>query len=174
MSNGILGDVKKRVEGITTTAATAEDPIVWVSNKTVPSGRPSNQMVQGGRETMSLTQMQAALMAAGANRDPGYTDIANKLVKGCFLSKSYTNIPEYAAKSLGTAVNLYQSYLSSGGSDNFNSWFNGYVSTAPSEDGGGRGGGYAGPVTTTSVSITDENTAEALLDRYARIFLVVV
>lgn len=170
MADGILGDVKKRVEGITANAATVDDPVIWVSSKTVPSGRPSNLPVQGGRETMSLTQMQAALKAAGANRDPGYTDFASKLVQGGFLSKSYVNIPEYAANSLGTAVDLYQAYLSSGGAESFDSWFNGYVSSAPSEDttGGGRGGGYTGPVTTTSVSITDENTAEALLDRYAR------
>ena len=37
---------------------------------------------------------------------------------------------------------------------------------APGED--GSGGRYSGPVTTTSTTITDENTAEALLDKYAR------
>jgi hypothetical protein len=171
MADGIIGDVKKKVNGITAKAETVDDPMIWVSNKTVPSGRPSNLPVQGGRETMSLTQMQAALMAAGANRDPGYADVASKLIKGGFMPESYANIPQYAANGLGNAVNLYQSYLTAGGAESFDSWFNGYVSSAPGDDGtGGRGGGggYAGPVTTTSVSITDENTAEALLDRYAR------
>jgi hypothetical protein len=170
MADGILDDVKTKVDGITANADTTDDPMIWVSSKTVPSGRPSNLPVRGGRETMSLTQMQTSLLAAGANRDPGYADFTSKLVKGGFLSKSYANIPQYAANSLGTAVNLYQAYLSTGGAESFDSWFNGYVSTAPDKEESDkrRGGAYTGPVTTTSVSITDENTAEALLDRYAR------
>ena len=65
------------------------------------------------------------------------------------------------------AVELYQAYSADGGGLSFDDWFDWYASTAQPDTEGGRGG-YTGPVTTTTTTITDEVSAEALIDSVAR------
>jgi hypothetical protein len=101
-----------------------------------------------------------------ASRDPQYNNIAGLLVASNFLKKDYAKYPSYAASSLNTAIESHNAYAKAGGTLPFFEWLSWYSSTAePVEE---PGGAYTGPVTTTSVTVTDETTAEALLDKFSR------
>jgi len=114
--------------------------------------------------------LQRSVLASASVRDPRYNDIANKLYQGGFLStKKYIDtIPEYTAKAVGSAANMYTAYYMSGGKEDFNTWLDNYVAGAKPREEEGREGAYTGPRTTTSVTLTDEVTATALLDEFAR------
>lgn len=170
----ILADVKNKTKSVTGSAPNDDDPIILFSGgrKTftpaVPGEVPARISGSGGI-SKSASQIQREILAAAARRDPNYNAWAQLLLQGGFTTESRSRIPEYVSADAMNAISMYQAYSAEGGAGSFQDWIINYVQSAPpAETGGGRGGGYSGPVTTTTVSITDENTAEALLNKYAR------
>ena len=159
-----------KVDAATPTVPAADadkNPTVWLSGggqQAYAVGEAPGRMTTSGRVQMTLEAMQNGLLAAAASRDPAYDKMAQALVDTGLLSKSYKGIPQYAANSLSSAVDLYLAYQGTGGDKSFSQWWSGYSSTAdPKGD-----GAYTGPKTTQTTSITDEVTAEALIDQMAR------
>ena len=138
-----------------------DNPSVWIGNRL--QARPDGgSMIE--RDIMTKTDMEQKVLSQGARRLPSYFDLAGKLVKSNFMSRSSTKYPGGVAAGLGNAIDVYQAYAEDGGTMNFTQWLDWY--SGSSEEAGG--GAYRGPVTTTSVTLTDETTAEALLDNFAR------
>lgn len=145
-----------------------KNPMVWISGggqQAYEAGEAPGRMTTSGKVQLTLEAMQNGLLAAAASRDPAYDKMAQALVDTGLLSKSYKGIPQYAANSLASAVDLYLAYQGTGGDKSFSQWWSGYSSTAEPK---GDGGPYMGPRTTQTTSITDEVTAEALIDQMAR------
>jgi hypothetical protein len=172
----ILADVRNQTKGVTASSSAASDPVIFFSGggKTfVPSvpGEIPGRMTTSRNVTKTASQIQQEILAAAARRDPNYGAWAQLLLQGGFTSDSRVKIPLYVANDAMNAIQMYQAHSAQGGKGSFQDWIIGYVQSAPQEastGSGGMGGGYSGPVTTTSVNITDEDTAEALLDKYAR------
>ena len=171
----ILDAVKNQTKGVTGSSTTTSDPVILFSG----GGKTFTPSVPGeipGRVTPSrgvsktVSQIQREILAAAGRRDPNYNAWAQLLVQGGFTTESRAKIPEYVASDAMNAIDMYQAYSTEGGAGSFQDWIIGYVQSAPPVEttGGTGGGGYSGPVTTTTVNITDEDTAEALLDKYAR------
>lgn len=148
-----------------------QDPPVWIGSRV--QNFPGGQGVTE-RDVMKKSDMQQKVLSAGARRLPSYFELAGKLVQSEFMSESSAKYPGGVASGLSNAIDVYQAYAADGGTMNFTQWLDWYSSGGTGEmggDGGRRGGGaggYAGPTTTTSVTVTDEVSAEALLDRFAR------
>lgn len=147
-----------------------DDAPVWIGSsvKNFPGGQGVTE-----RDVMKKSDMQQKVLSAGARRLPSYFELAEKLVRSEFMSESSAKYPGGVASGLGNAIDVYQAYSADGGTMNFTQWLDWYSSGGTGEmggDGGRKGGagGYSGPTTTTSVTVTDEVTAEALLDRFAR------
>ena len=174
MTDSIYGDAQSQLNAISAqSSTTSDDPVILFSsgNKTftpaVPGEIPGRVTSSGGT-TKSASQIQREILAAAANRDPNYNAWANVLLQGGFTSKSRAKIPLYVASDAMNAIKMYQAYSAEGGRNSFQDWMISYVQSAPPMEDDGDGRGYSGPVTTTSVSIADEVTAEALLDKYSR------
>jgi len=172
----ILDTVKNQTKGVTGSSTTTNDPVILFSGgektftPSVPGEIPGRVTPSRG-VTKTVSQIQTEIQAAAARRDPNYNAWVQLLVQGGFTTESRAKFSKYVASDLTNATDMYQAYASEGGSGSFQDWIIGYVQSAPKEvdtGAGGRGGGYSGPVTTTTVNITDEDTAEALLDKYAR------
>lgn len=167
MADEIVSKYTKQADAVVASAPTKSGDIqVWIGTETVPQLGP----VYGDRGTKRTTQkaseLQNALLAMGGARDPEYNSLTSLLVAGNFLKKDYAKYPTYASSSLGTAIEVHNAYVNAGGDKPFAEWLQWYASTETDRD--GDGGAYTGPVTTVSTTITDEITAEALLDKYAR------
>lgn len=129
---------------------------IWISG-------PSDNKV-----TMTLEQLQTEVKAGAATRNPAYNSLAEALYQGNFISKSQKDQADSVATAIARPFGLYSAYALRAGTDAvpYEDWFDWYTKSAkPRTD---DGSGYTGPVTTTSTTITDANTAEALLDKYAR------
>jgi len=162
--------VQKALEGIFSPADPKKsDPKIWIGSR--PTNYPGGQSVVD-QERMSLSTMTQKVMSAGAQRLPSYYNLADKLLKGNFITESSARYPEGVAGGLENAARVWQAYNADGGTMNFTQWMDWYSSgaedRADSGRGGRGGGGYTGPTTTTDVTLTDEVSAEALLDRFAR------
>ena len=130
---------------------------IWVSG-------PSDNKV-----TMTLDEIKLNAQADAATKNSNYNSLAKALYQGNFISKSQIGQAESVVSAVERPFSLYSAYAAREGANaaSYNDWFDWYTKTSePRTEGGG--GGYTGPVTTTSTTITDENTAEALLDKYAR------
>ena len=174
MADSIYGDAQDQLNKISAQSSTSsDDPVILFSsgNKTftpaVPGEIPGRVTSSGGT-TKSASQIQREILAAAANRNPNYNTWVDVLLRGGFTSKSRAKIPLYVASDAMNAIKMYQAYSVEGGRNSFQDWMISYVQSAPQLESAEGSGGYSGPVTTTTVSITDENTAEALLDKYAR------
>lgn len=136
---------------------------IWIKGSS-PSAR-NNQY-------LTLEQLQGNIYAQAAVRSPQYTQVVQNLYNANFISRQQANQPESVARAIEYPVKMYQAYAARAGGQavSFNKWFDWYSSTAGDRGGtgGGGGGGYSGPTTTTSVTVTDEVTAEALLDNFSR------
>lgn len=167
MADDIVAEYTGKIRGAGTTTP-SDKPRIWVGS--MGTGYQTGAGVTYQKVSMTTDELQQAVLASAANRSPEYSDIAQKMYQGGFLSsKKYMSIPSYTASAVGTAATMYDAYSKAGGTEDFYSWLNGYVATAePREEGGGGGGAYTGPRTTTSVSLTDEATATQLLDEFAR------
>ena len=164
MADDIVADAKRQVDNrVSGSTPSQDDPLIWVSG----SGITVPKRGTLGKNQLKVSEMKQSVLAAAANRDPYFSTLANSLYATNFISKSSRNIPEYVAAGLENAINVYQAYVSTGGDKSFSDWWGGYVQSAPPREDDG-GGAYTGPVTTVSTSITDENTAEALLNNMAR------
>lgn len=165
MADDIVQNAKNSADAITLDPVSSDDPLIWHS--TQYSYTPgAGVSASGKRNTLKLSEMQNVILGAAAQRDPEFDQWSNQLYKSGFISKNARGIPAYVADGLANAVEVYQGYVAIGGDKSFTDWFKGYAQTAtPPEETGGR---YRGPVTTTTVSLTDEVTAEALLDTMAR------
>jgi len=144
------------------------DPNIWIGGR--PVNYASGRTVVD-REVMPLSTMVQKVKSAGARRLPTYYELADKLVKSRFMAESSARYPGGVAGGLTNAADVYQAYSADGGTLNFTQWLDWYSSGSEAKDGsGGRGGrgGYSGPTTTTAVTLTDEVSAEALLDQFAR------
>lgn len=168
MADDIVAEALSGLKSASNANSTGKEPVIWVGS--APQGYQTGSGVTYSKVNMTVSDLQNAVLAAAAQRSPDYTDIANKMYQGGFLSsEKYTQIPAYTAKAVETAANMYNAYSMAGGSEDFNTWLDGYVATAqPRDAAGGSGGAYAGPRTTTSVTLTDEVSAAALLDEFAR------
>ena len=164
MADDIVADAKRQVDNrVSGSTPSSEDPLIWVSGSGVTVPKRGTL----GKNELKVSEMKQSVLAAAANRDPYFSTLANSLYATNFISKSSRNIPEYVAAGLENAINVYQAYVSTGGDKSFSDWWGGYVQSAPPREDDG-GGAYTGPVTTVTTSITDENTAEALLNNMAR------
>lgn len=167
MAGEIANQAKSEIKNVQVASATGKDfkfPVASGAATGYQTGSGvSYQKVMGDAESL-----RNAVLATAAMRDPRYNDIANKLYQGNFLSsKKYIDtVPEYTARAMDSATNLYSAYYMNGGREDFTSWLDNYVAGAkPRKE---EGGAYTGPRTTTSVTLTDEVTATALLDEFAR------
>jgi len=145
-------DYNNQIRGL---AAVGDSAPIWVSG-------PSDNKV-----TMTLDEIKLNAQANAATRNPTYNSLAEALYQGNFISKSQRDQSESVITALERPIGLYSAYASRAGADAvpYNDWFDWYTKSAkPRSD----SGAYTGPVTTTSTTITDANTAEALLDKYAR------
>jgi hypothetical protein len=168
----ILADVRNQTKGVTASSSDASDPVILFSGGEkafVPSvpGEPPNRMTTSRNVTKTVSQIQQEIQAAAARRDPNYNAWVRLLLRGGFTTKSRAKFSKYVASDVTNATDMYRAYSAEGGSGSFQDWIIGYVQSAPpmEDDDDGR---YSGPVTTTTTNITDEDTAEALLDKYAR------
>ena len=172
-------DIRAKAKAAADAAAAAATPGGSVQDINVMVGRP--QPMQGPfagelqgkpRPTVSSTipasQLQESVLAMAANRDPAYNDLADLLIAGDFLRKDYKKYPRYTSNSLGEAITLHAAYVKGGGDKPFAEWLQWYADTQEPSEESRRRGAYRGPVTTTTTTITDEVTAEALLDRVSR------
>jgi len=171
MADDIVAESKRGIDDIVSaTPPDQDDPLIWISG-TGTGRRIPKRGITMGRNQMTLSQMTQSVKAAAANRDPYFSTLADDLVKVNLLSESGKNVIDYVVNGLEDAVGLYQAYSATGGEKSFTDWWGDYTRTAPGvekEEAGGGRGGYAGPVTTTTINITDEVTAEALIDGVAR------
>lgn len=129
---------------------------IWVSG---PKDAP---------KTMTLGELQTEIKAGAATRNPAYNRLAEALYQGNFISKSQKDQADSVVAAVERPFGLYSAYALREGTDAipYEDWFDWYTKSAkPRTEGSG---GYTGPVTTTSTTITDADTAEALLDKYAR------
>ena len=166
MADDIVAEYTGKIRGAGTTTP-SDKPLIWVGN--TGTGYQTGAGVTYQKVSLTTDELQQAVLAQAANRSPQYTDIAQKMYQGGFLSsKKYMAIPEYTASAVTTAANMYNAYSKAGGTEDFYSWLNGYVATAAPREEEGGGGAYTGPRTTTSVTLTDETTAAQLLDNFAR------
>jgi len=165
----IEAQVDKLLSGLTATVGEEDkkndNPLVWIGQRVIE--RPDGGSFMD-RDYMTKTDMQQKVMSQGAQRLPTYFNLADKLVKSDFMTKSSAKYPGGVAGGLSNAIDVYNAYASEGGTMNFTQWLDWYSSGAGESDEGRRGGGYSGPTTTTSVTLTDETTAESLLDTFAR------
>ena len=168
----ILADVRNQTKGVTASSSDASDPVILFSGggKTfTPSvpGEVPGRMTPSIGQSKTVSQIQREVLAAAGRRDSNYNAWVQLLLQGRFTTKSRAKIPEYVASDVTNATDMYRAYSAEGGSGSFQDWIIGYVQSAPpmEDDDDGR---YSGPVTTTTTNITDEDTAEALLDKYAR------
>jgi hypothetical protein len=163
-----MGDIadsaKSRMQNIAgDNAATNDDPIVWVGKS---SGYvPMTPGAQPAKSYQKLSDIQQKVRAWSASRSQDGEILRQKMVKAGFISKSSSTNPDMLGQAMAYPVRVYQAYSAEGGSLSFDDWLDWYSSTS-TED--GSGGAYTGPVTTTSVTVTDETTAEALLDKFSR------
>jgi hypothetical protein len=169
----ILADVRNQTKGVVgSTPKDDDDPIILFSGggkvftPSVPGEIPGRMTPSVG-QSKTVSQIQREVLAAAGRRDSNYNAWVQLLLQGGFTTKSRAKIAEYVASDVTNATDMYRAYSAEGGSGSFQDWIIGYVQSAPPES-DDDGGAYKGPVTTTSVSITDEDTAEALLDKYAR------
>ena len=144
-----------------------KNPPIWIGSR--PQNFPGGQSVVD-REVMPLDTMIQKVYSAGARRLPSYYELANRLVNSGFMPASSARYPGGVASGFSNAAEVWQAYSKDGGTMNFTQWLDWYSSGAEGAAGGGGrgGGGYSGPTTTTSVTLTDEVTAEALLDQFSR------
>lgn len=169
----ILADVRNQTKGVTASSSDASDPVILFSGggkDFVPSvpGEVSGRMTTSRNVTKTVSQIQQEIQAAAARRDPNYNAWVQLLLQGGFTTKSRAKFSKYVASDLTNATDMYRAYSAEGGSGSFQDWIIGYVQSAPPREDDDDGRGYSGPVTTTTTNITDEDTAEALLDKYAR------
>lgn len=143
-------------------SATNDDPIIWVGSRAAYVGRDLSSQ----KQYQKLSQIQQKVKAWSASRSEQGEIIRQKMVKAGFISKTYSRNPESLGQAMQYPVKVYQAYAAEGGALSFDDWLDWYANSAPEKD--GEGGAYRGPVTTTSVTVTDETTAEALLDKFAR------
>lgn len=129
-----------------------------------------NKPGDANNQYKTLEELQNDLFAAAATRSPEYNKVVQNLYDANFISKAQMSQAPSVKAALAYPVQMYQAYASRAGDNtvSFNKWFDWYTSTAGSRSSGGSGSGYSGPVTTTSVTVTDENSAESLLNNYAR------
>ena len=170
----ILADVKNKTKGVVgSTPKDDDDPIILFSGggktftPSVPGEIPSRITPSIG-QSKTVSQIQREVLAAAGRRDSNYNAWVQLLLQGGFTTKSRAKIPEYVASDVTNATDMYRAYSAEGGSGSFQDWIIGYVQSAPPMEDDDDGRGYSGPVTTTTTNITDEDTAEALLDKYAR------
>lgn len=168
----ILNDVKNQSKNIVGSDSSKEDdPIILFSgggktfSPSVP-GQIPGRITSASGQSKSVSQIQREVLAAAGRRDSNYSAWVQLLLQGGFTTKSRAKVAEYVAADVKNATDMYRAFSTEGGSGSFQDWIIGYVQSAP--PGSGDDGAYTGPVTTTSTTITDENTAEALLDKYAR------
>ena len=180
--NGLTGDsVLDSVK--TQTAQVASAPAAVEQDVDVLVG--GGQKIQGpfageiqGRQrpktppvTIKASAIQDSILALGANLDPQYDAVAGLLVAGDFLKPEYVKYPAYTSNSMGTAINLHAAYVKNGGDRPLMEWLDWYARNRPQEadaPSAARAGAYTGPVTTTTTTLTDEVTAEALLNQVSR------
>lgn len=169
MPDDLVAKAKAQADGVAAAAPTSSgDFDVWIGLEKSPSLGPVYGPRPDKRVTQKASELQNAVLSMGASRDPAYNDITSLLIAGGFLKKDYAQYPTYASSSLGTALELHNAYVKTGGDKPFSDWLGWYASTQPEDTSGGGVGAYTGPVTTTSVTVTDETTAEALLNKFAR------
>jgi hypothetical protein len=146
---------------IAAAAGESQSSPVWVkgTTKAAPDSR-----------YLTLEQMQEDLYNQAALRSPEYSKIVQNMYAANFISKSQAGQVDSVANALSYPVQMYQAYTNRAGdqSVSFNKWFDWYVSTAKPREESGRRGGYSGPVTTVSTTLTDPTTAEAVLDKFSR------
>jgi hypothetical protein len=154
------------LEKINQAPSSTQSEQIWIKGNT-PRARDNKYL--------TLEQMQSNLRSEAAVRSPGYGQVVKNLYDAGFISERQIGQVESVANALQYPVKMYQAYAARAGDKavSYNKWMDWYVSTAsPRQASGGTrrgsGGGYSGPTTTTSVTLTDETTAEALLDRFAR------
>jgi len=137
----------------------AEDKPIWVKGS--KKGSPGNQW-------QTPTQMQKDLLAQAAERSSSYNKTVNGLYNAGFISKAQRDQPTSVAAALAFPTSMYSAYADRVGDSavSFNKWFDWYVSTSdsPSESGGG---GYSGPTTTKSVTLTDKADVKSSLNSFA-------
>jgi hypothetical protein len=169
MAGEIANQAKSEIKNVQVASSTGKDfkfPVASGAATGYQTGSGvSYQKVMGDSDSL-----RNAVLATAAMRDPRYNDLANKLYQGNFLStrKYIDTVPEYTARAMDSATNLYSAYYMNGGKEDFTTWLDNYVAGAKPRKEEGEGGAYTGPRTTTSVTLTDEVTAAALLDNFAR------
>jgi hypothetical protein len=166
MAGEIANQAKSEIKNVQVASSTGKDfkfPVASGAATGYQTGSGvSYQKIMGDSDSL-----RNAVLATAAMRDPRYNDLANKLYQGNFLStrKYIDTVPEYTARAMDSATNLYSAYYMNGGKEDFTAWLDNYVAGAKPRK---EEGAYTGPRTTTSVTLTDEVTAAALLDNFAR------
>lgn len=173
MANEILDSVKSSVQAAKVEdTATAKDPDILVGYK--PSygpytgGTPTAGYSKGTPDTKKLTAIQDQVRALATLNPQGFLAFSNAMYEKGFTKKKDIGQADVVANNLEYPARLYQAYVKEAGPNpkGFYDWLGSYqVPGGLSEK--RTGAGYRGPVTTTSISVTDRDTAASLLNQAA-------
>ena len=174
----IATDIKQKTEGGGQSTVTGDvSKVPWNADKSrVLFGRePGRPLLGPGAGTVptsisvyDITRKDSKgwLTNLKANNPDGYDNMVSLLRSGGFLG-ARANSPDSIRRAVDSVAKEAAARYESGQTENVD--FLDYLySRVGSGSGGSGSGGYSGPVTTTSITMTDENTAEALLNKFAR------
>lgn len=149
---------------------------VWVNNNNTYDsygsyGGYSAKGVHGAPQTLSKDEITQEVLSLASSNPAAYMGVAQNLYKmGALYSMRYATNLNSVATAIGRAVDVY----AYGKKEvPFSSWLD-QTANSPTnlralmKAQGVGGGAYTGPVTTTSVQITDATTAEGLLQKFSQ------
>lgn len=173
MADDILDSVKKSVGAIKVESQAADDPDIVVGYKQgayapYTGGTPTNYQKSLTPDTKKLSAIQDEVRALATVNPQGFLAFSRAMYEKGFIKKNQIGQPDVVANNVEYPARLYQAYAKQAGPNpsGFYDWLGSYQMPGGMPEKRG-GTGYRGPVTTTSVTLSDPDTAAALLNQAA-------
>jgi len=174
MADEILNSVKSQVQSVKTAdSSNDKDPDILIGYRpsTAPytGGTPTGAYGKGVPDTKKLSAIQDQVRALATLNPQGFLAFSTAMYEKGFIKKNQIGLPDVVANSVEYPARVYQAYLKEAGpsAKGFYDWLGSYQMPGGLPQKTGRGAAYTGPVTTTSVSITDRDSAASLLNQAA-------
>lgn len=174
MADNIEDWVKQQIGGVKSQASTStNDPDIIVGYKQgyapYTGGTPTAGYQKNGTpDTKKLSAIQDEVRALATLNPQGFLAFSQAMYQKGFIKKNQIGQADVVANNVEYPARLYQAYTKQAGPNamGFYDWLGSYQMPGglPQKQGAT---GYRGPTTTTSVTLTDEDTAAALLNQAA-------
>jgi len=171
MADEILNSVKSQVQSVKAEDSSGDkDPDILIGYK--PSygpytgGTPTAGYGKGTPETKKLSAIQDQVRALATLNPQGFLAFSIAMYEKGFTKKKDIGQADVVANDLEYPARVYQAYVKEAGPNpkSFYDWLGSYQVPGGLPQ---KKRGYTGPVTTTSVSVTDRDTAASLLNQAA-------